>query len=939
VARRRINSGLFAIAPDNASYLEELHERWREDPDSVSPEWQHYFRGQELDRGSSLPAGEARAQSNVSSWMYAIRSQGHLIATTDPVGQNRDTHPALELSSFGLSEADLDRDFDTGHLSGPQRATLRDITTRLKNTYCRSIGVEYMHVQDRSIRRWLQAEMEPIENRPAFDRPRKVRILQQLIDAEVFESFTHTRYLGQKRFSLEGAETLIPAINALIDLSPEVGVKEIVLGMAHRGRLNVLANVIGMSYTNIFTEFEGNFLPNSVQGDGDVKYHKGYSAERITATGHRVHLSLTSNPSHLEAVDPVVEGRVRAKQRQHGDTEQRIAVLPLLIHGDAAFSGQGVVAETLNLSQLKGYHTGGTVHLIINNQIGFTTLPTESRSTVYCTDVVKMIEAPIFHVNGDDPEAMVFATELALRFRQQFHRAVGVDLVGYRKHGHNEGDDPAFTQPVLYAKIRSLPPVRAQYTQRLIETGDLSETEAKELTEQFRQRLEKDQDLARTENPFLEVQAFQSLWHGLDEQFSHEPVETRAAESLVREVARAICTVPPALTISPKVERLFQRKLAELEADQGIDWAFAELLALGTLLCEGTPVRLSGQDSGRGTFSQRHAVWQDTPTQEPYVPLNHIRRQQARFCCYNSTLSEAAVLGFEYGYSLAEPNMLLLWEAQFGDFANGAQVIVDQFIMGAESKWQRDSGLVLLLPHGYEGQGPEHSNAYLERYLAGCAENNVTVCFPTTPAQHFHLLRRQVKRRFRMPLIVMAPKSMLRHKRVLSKVAELANGHFEELLDDPTPPLKARRLVLCSGKVFYDLLEQREQSGVGDVALVRLEQLYPLQKDTLRAVLARYAAAEEVVWVQEESQNRGAWSFVLPQLLDLCRDRPLGYVGRGASASPASGSLKVHLREQAALVQEALQGSIVKESNSDENGDQSTGGGGVHHRGYIARVV
>ena len=908
----------------DAAYIETLHEQWREAPESLPVSWRYFFEGMVFaenrrapSEDCSLHARGARMQSNVASLIYAYRSLGHLIAQTDPLGANPTELEQLDISNWDFTEDDLNEVFDTGHLAAPNRLSLREILHILRETYCRSVGVEYTHIQDRDIRRWLQEQMEPVRNCPARDREEKLQILEDLVDAEQFESFTHSRYPGQKRFSLEGAESVIPALRSLIELAPQLRVEEIVMGMAHRGRLNVLANVLGHSYEMIFTEFEGNFFPTTFQGDGDVKYHKGFGGAYRTRIGADVHLTLTANPSHLEAVDPVVEGRARAKQRQRGDTEHRVKVLPLLIHGDAAFSGQGIVFETLNLSQLEGYRTGGTVHLIVNNQIGFTTSPKDSRSSPYPTDVAKAVDAPIFHVNGDDPESVVFAMELALKFRQRFHRDVVVDIVCYRRHGHNEGDDPALTQPLLYKKIKDRPTARLQYMERLVREGVLSAQQAEGKISDFRERLERALETVRKQNPSLTLQAHQGRWSGLDAEFSHTPVCTAVSRDKLLPVAKALCTVPPEFHLSPKVERQLPARFAAIAAGEGsIDWSYAELLAFGTLLMEGTPVRLSGQDSQRGTFSQRHAVWQDLYRHGTYVPLNQLGPKQAKFCVYNSSLSEAAVLGFEYGYSLSEPEMLILWEAQFGDFVNGAQVIIDQFIVSAESKWGRDSGIVLLLPHGYEGQGPEHSNAYLERFLAAGAQSNIQVCNLTTPAQYFHLLRRQTKRSFRMPLVLMAPKSMLRHKRAVSSLAELTEvEHFREFMPDDEPPQKARRLVLCSGKLYWDLVVKRRKDKVDDVAIVRVEQLHPFHREAFEELVMPYAEqAEEIVWAQEEPRNRGAWSYMFPILSEIFKEHfcggRLAYVGRPAGASPATGALRKHRDEQDQLVNDAIAGRL-----------------------------
>jgi 2-oxoglutarate dehydrogenase E1 component len=681
------------------------------------------------------------------------------------------------------------------------------------------------------------------------------------------------------------------------------------MGMAHRGRLNVLANILNKPYSMIFHEFEDNIRPDPYGGDGDVKYHRGFSSDYVTSSGATVHISLTANPSHLEAVDPVVEGRTRAKQRRRGDTEKRTKVLPLLIHGDAAFAGQGLVAETFNLSQLKGYETGGTVHIVVNNQIGFTTLPGESRSSRYPTDVAKLVEAPILHVNGDDPEAVVHVIDLALRFRQEFGRDVVVDLVCYRKHGHNEGDEPAFTQPLMYQKIQNRPSTRALYQGALEASHDITLAESEELTNSLQGRLlEAFQSVKETCELPDDHHAFDGLWKDYDHPHCFDCTETGAARDELLTVARALTTVPDGFNLNRKVARKLPAQLEIVDNGGNVDWALGELLAFGTSLIEGTPVRLSGQDSMRGTFSQRHAAWFDTKTQEIYIALNNIQPDQARFCVYNSMLSEAAVLGFDYGYSLVEPNMLVIWEAQFGDFANGAQVIIDQFITAALDKWQRVSGLVMLLPHGYEGQGPEHSNAYLERYLAACAEDNIQVCNLTTPAQYFHALRRQVSAVFRRPLIIMAPKSLLRHKEAVSPLADLIDGRFQEFLEDPLNPDGPRRLVLCSGKVYYDLAAARRENGIDDVAIVRVEQFYPFHTALLERIVAPYRnSLVDVVWAQEETQNRGGWMYMLPRLMTLFPEQPVKYVGRQPSASPATGSASVHKQQQTDLVKRALE--------------------------------
>jgi 2-oxoglutarate dehydrogenase E1 component len=894
----------------NLEALEALYQRWRDDPSSVDGSWRWFFEGFEL--GLSRPAdthAACAAQTGVVRLITAYRELGHFLAQLDPLSDPRESYPQLELSEFGLSPADLDRAFDTTPFVGLPRATLRELLKALRDTYCHTIGVEYMHIQDRRIRRWLQERMEPTRNRPRFDRAQKLRILSSLHYAELFERFLHTRYTGQKRFSLEGAETLIPLLEAVVERAAEAGAREIVLGMAHRGRLNVLANILRKPYEEVFAQFEDRYLPETLDGDGDVKYHLGFSGNRSNSRGRKIHLSLSPNPSHLEAVDPVVEGRTRAKQTLFGDADRRHGI-PVLVHGDAAFAGQGLVAETLNLSQLAGYTTGGTLHVVVNNQIGFTTAPSDARSTVYCTDVAKMVEAPIFHVNGEDVEACVYVAELALDFRQAFNRDVVIDLFCYRRHGHNEGDDPSFTQPLMYSKIRGKPQLSTIYNEQLVVTGELTVDEAEALDQKFEAKLQAALDEVRSgPAQYPVMRGFGGQWRGLTAHYSHDPVETGVPSPTLRRIVESITRLPEGFAPHPKLPPIFKAWQTDLLQRRVVYWPLAELLAFGSLLLEGVPVRLSGQDSRRGTFSQRHSVLHDHRTGEAYIPLNALAPGQAPYTPYDSTLSEAAVLGFEFGYSLDAPFTLVLWEAQFGDFANGAQVVIDQFVAASESKWQRDSGLVLLLPHGYEGQGPEHSSARPERYLQLCAEDNLQVCYPTTPAQYFHLLRRQMKRKFRKPLIVLTPKSLLRLRAASSPADELTEGHFREVLDDESAdPASVRRVVLCSGKVYYDLAEKRAQDKAADVAVVRLEQFYPLNEELLVRTLGRYPGAAEWVWAQEESQNMGGWTFIEPRL------RALGYsfeyVGRDASASPATGSHEVHVREQRELVEAAVRGRV-----------------------------
>jgi 2-oxoglutarate dehydrogenase E1 component len=893
----------------NTGAIEAAYDHWRQDPASVDESWRLFFEGFDLGvRRVAGPSVEATArQTGIIRLIDAYRDLGHFLARLDPLGEAKTSHPQLDLAEFGLDEGDLNRVFDTSHFLGLERATLRELIDALRETYCQTIGVEYMHIQDTRIRRWLQERMEARRNQPNLPRRQKLRALMEINFAELFENFLHSRFVGQKRFSLEGSETLIPLLDAIVERAADGGVREIVMGMAHRGRLNVLANIIGKPYQEIFFEFDDNFLPNSVDGDGDVKYHLGFSADRVSARGNRIHLSLTPNPSHLEAVNPVVEGRTRAKQFDFRD-EDRSRGMPLLIHGDAAFAGQGLMAETLNLSQLTGYQTGGTLHVIINNQIGFTTAPSDARSTVYCTDVAKMIEVPIFHVNGEDPEAVVYLAELAVDFRREFSKDVVIDMYCYRRHGHNEADEPAFTQPLMYAKIKDRPAIGEIYTEQLIMTGDLTTDEAEALSSEFQAKLASALEEVKSRPPqALGMRGYQGRWEGFDPHYNWKSVDTGVSRETLTHIAEGLCRTPDNFTAHPKIKKLLEVRSRDVSEGKSVDWAFAEALAFGSLLLEQVPIRLSGQDSRRGTFSQRHAVLFDAVTGDPFIPLNHLAPDQAPLRVYDSLLSEAAVLGFEFGYSWDSPDKLVLWEAQFGDFANGAQVIIDQFIVCSTSKWQRDNGLVLLLPHGYEGQGPEHSSARLERYLQACAEDNIQVVNPTTPAQYFHLLRRQMRRDFRKPLFVMTPKSLLRHKRAFSLVEELVLGGFNEVLDDArADPSRVRRVLLCSGKVYYDLLERSTDLETGELAILRLEQFYPFPHQQLERALARYRKAREWVWVQEESMNMGGWTFVEPRLRAMGHE--VKYVGRDASASPATGSRQIHLREQKELVEAAVAG-------------------------------
>jgi 2-oxoglutarate dehydrogenase E1 component len=915
---------LESVALANKDYVAEQYRRWKVDPGSVGEEWALFFAGFELaadgDNGTPVLAAAAPAPApviGVFDLVHSYRELGHLVARLNPLDPSPRTHPLLDPSEFGFGEADLERVVSCGGFRGCQRATIRELIMHLRETYCGTIGVEYMHIQDQEQRVWLQERMEPGFNHPELAPEERRRILERLIEAEGFEQFLQLRYPTAKRFSLEGSDSLIPLLDTLIEDAVTLGVEEMVFGMPHRGRLNVLANVVRKPYEMILAEFEGSLLAKEATGDGDVKYHLGYSYDRPARSGGKIHLSLSPNPSHLEAVDPIIEGMVRAKQHHRGDTECG-QVVPVLLHGDAAFMGQGVVSETLGLSELDGYRTGGTVHVVINNQIAFTTPPEAYRFTSYPSDIAKIIQPPVFHVNGDDPEAAVQAARLAIAFRQRFKKDVIIDLVSYRRHGHNELDDPTFTQPVMYQIIEKHPSPLTQYREQLVAGGVATADEIERQQRDFRELMDAAQGYARDFMPRQPVFAFGGLWKGFGWAGDDWSADTAVSAELLTEVASSLTGVPPGFTPHPKVARLMRQREAMVREGRGIDWSCAEALAVGTLVLEGVPVRLAGQDTSRGTFSQRHAVLHDVKTGARWVPLDNIRDGQAHFRIIDSMLSENAVLGFEFGLSLADPRRLVAWEAQFGDFSNGAQVVIDQFIASSESKWQRMSGLVALLPHGYEGQGPEHSSARLERFLQLCAEDNMQVCNLTTPAQYFHALRRQVHRNFRKPLIIMTPKSLLRHPLAVSSLGDFTGGTFRTVVDDiavdgaPETGItldrgRVRRLLLCSGKIYYALLAARRERQVDWVGLVRIEQLYPFPSRELEPLLARYPEARDVYWVQEEPWNMGAWHSVEPRLRRLLpEDRRLTYVGRAEAASPATGSYKVHQQEEAELVSRAF---------------------------------
>ena len=949
----------------NAVFIAELYARYLDDPASVDPSWVHFF--QELndegiaisrdfkgtqwgprdvkvigaidpeaavatakkgDKAAKTEPAAAQAAGvsrqavldsiRVLMLIRAYRVRGHLMADLDPLGLvKREQHPELDYRSYGFAEADLDRPIFIDHVLGRETASLREIVTILHATYCGKIGVEFMHIQDPDQKAWIQKRIESIRNQTDFTARGKRAILERLTEAEGFERFLQLKYTGTKRFGLEGGESVIPALEQIAKRGGQLGVDSIVLGMAHRGRLNILANFMKKPYKAIFSEFQGNPAnPSDVQGSGDVKYHLGTSGER-DFDGRVIDLSLQANPSHLEVVDPVVVGRVRAKQFRAEDTE-RTHILGVLLHGDAAFAGQGVVPETMLLSQLKGYATGGTVHIIINNQIGFTTAPQYSRSGPYSSDIAKGVQAPIFHVNADDPEAVVHVARIAVEFRQEFQTDVVVDMICYRRHGHNESDEPAFTQPLMYRKIAAHPTTRTVYARKLVAEGTVTEAEANGLVTGFQEHLERDFEAGKSYK-VNKADWLEGKWHGivqLSDEEEYREDTTGVDQAVLKRIGLALAQAPQGFNVNRKIVRQLEAKKEMVETGKGFDWGTAEALAFGTLLDEGKPVRLSGQDVGRGTFSHRHAVLVDQDNESRFIPLNHLSEGQARFEVIDSPLSEEAVLGFEYGYSLEEPNSLTLWEGQFGDFANGAQVIIDQFIASGESKWLRMSGLVMLLPHGYEGQGPEHSSARWERYLQMSAEDNWSVCNITTPANYFHALRRQLNRNFRKPLVIMTPKSLLRHKLAVSSLDEMVAGtHFLRVLPETeklVADAKIRRVVLCSGKVYYDIFEERAKRGLDDVALIRVEQLYPWPKDTLKLQLARYPNAD-VVWAQEEPANMGPWTFVDRRLeyvlgeIDIKAEKAT-FCGRRAAASPATGLYKNHAGEQQWICDMALTG-------------------------------
>lgn len=892
----------------NLEYLEGLYQSYQANPDSIPLEWKRFFEGMEFGQNNS--ARLSPLELGVFQLIQAYRQDGHLQSKINPL-KNAERSDRLKLENFGLKEVELDKSFEAARLLGLPGATLRDIIQHLESRYCGTLALDVSHSAPK-VREWFYREIE----KPSADlsREEKRQIFDQLNRTETLERFIHTRYVGTKRFSVEGADSLLPMLEKFVALSPKLGVAEFVLGMAHRGRVNVLANFMGKALDIIFSEFDGELGVDEAY-DGDVKYHLGFFQERKVGD-HKVNLALAFNPSHLEAVNPVVCGIARAKQRIHKDTVKRSKVVPILIHGDAAFTGQGVVAETLQMSQLKGYSVGGTVHIIIDNQVGFTADPEDTRSTRYASDPAKGIGAPVLLVNGDDVEACVRAADLALRYRQEFGADVLINLICYRRYGHNEGDEPAFTQPLMYEKLRKHPTTRDIYRSQLEEGKILSSDEATQMQKSEMDRLQVILDEVRKKRPQIKPLAFEGLWKGFrratKEDFE-KVVATGVSKTVLKQVGEIINSYPKDFTPHPKLEKLLEARREMIGKTEMVDWGTAELLAYASLIREGTSVRLSGQDVGRGTFSHRHSLFYDVKTGAVYNPFDAVNPEK-EFCAYDSLLSEMAVVGFEYGNSIYDPTFLTIWEAQFGDFSNGAQIIIDQFLSSGETKWFRMSGLVLLLPHGYEGQGPEHSSARLERYLQLCAQDNLQVCNMTTPAQLFHVLRRQIKRDFRKPLIVMSPKSLLRHPKVISSLDDLSRDHFHEVLTDAEvikkKQKKLEKIILCSGKVYYDLLEAREKMQVEGVAIVRVEQLYPFPATQLKEVLSSLPTTKKWIWVQEEPKNMGAYTFIQPRLEQVATEMgakvELGYVGRPERASPATGSPVVHKIEQERIINECL---------------------------------
>ena len=926
-------SHLFA---SNAGFVEDIYAEYLQDPNRIDTHWRAYFDSlqdeseapADIDhravqqsfatlvkqpistRSPSLSAVVAHAESkqvSVLQLINAFRFRGHQAAEVDPLALSpRTPVPDLLLSFHNLSDSDLDTMFNTGSLVGPEKASLREILQHISETYCHHIGAEYMHITSTSQKRWLQERFERSRSRWSATDAERRTVLERLIAAEGLEKYLHSKYVGQKRFSLEGGESLIPMLDNLLQRGGKQGVQEVVIGMAHRGRLNVLINVLGKSAASLFKEFEGQFDPSTNQGSGDVKYHQGFSSDVMTA-GDTIHLALAFNPSHLEIIGPVVEGSVRARQQRRQDRSGK-QVIPILIHGDAAFAGQGVVMETLQMSQARGYSVGGSIHIIINNQIGFTTSnPLDARSTPYCTEVARMVQAPIFHVNGDDPEAVMLATEIAFDFRQQFRKDVIIDLVCYRRHGHSEADEPAATQPLMYKKIRAHKTVSTLYAEQLTRQGTVDKSDLAAIETSYRAKLDNGEQVAP--NVTVDLNKRMIDWTPFLKTNWDYPVNTQISVEAIRQLAAKLGEFPADFRLHPRVAKIMEERQVMAAGGMPMDWGFAETMAYAALLRDGFSVRISGQDSGRGTFFHRHAVLHHQEKDETYVPLSALASNPPYFTVIDSLLSEEAVLAFEYGFSSTDPRCLTIWEAQFGDFANNAQVVIDQFICSSESKWSRLSGLVMLLPHGFDGQGPEHSSARLERYLQLCAEENMQVCVPSVPAQMFHMLRRQMLRPVRKPLIVFTPKSLLRHRDSVSTLNALYEGQFHSTFDDPTiaEPQAVSRVIFCSGKVFFDLQQEQQHRKASDCAIVRVEQLYPFPAEEIAALLAKYGKAKTIVWCQEEPENQGAWHFIVSRLPALLKTKQvLQYAGRPAAAAPAVGYLKIHIEQQRQLIEAAL---------------------------------
>ena len=900
------------VGTSDVNAIEQLFLQYSQDSNSVDESWRDFFKGFEFARtsyendGGAIPENVSK-EFKVISLINGYRQRGHLFTKTNPVRQRRTYEPTLDLVNFGLSDKDLETVFQAGNEIGLGNAKLKDIISHLESTYCQSIGAEYLYMREPKVVKWLQERMEKNKNTPAFNTNEKKTILKKLTQAVVFESYLHTKFVGQKRFSLEGAEAVIPAMDTLMEHGANLGIEDYVIGMAHRGRLNVLTNIMNKTYKDVFTEFEGRPSEDSLF-DGDVKYHMGYSSDQTSDGGKKVHISLTPNPSHLETVAPVAQGIVRAKidNRHKGDNAKACAIA---IHGDAAVAGQGVVYETLQMSQLDGYKTGGTIHFVINNQVGFTTNFLDARSSTYCTDIAKVVLSPVFHVNGDDVEALCFISKLAMEFRQEFHRDVFIDVLCYRKYGHNEGDEPRFTQPLLYKAIAAHANAKDIYVEKLKSENSELASEAKQIEVAFKTELDSNLDEAKKAETVKITSFLEGNWKGLkmanDKDFDESP-KTAIDEKLFLELAKKTTELPKDKKFFNKIQKVFDDRKAMM-TNNNFDWAMGELLAYSSLMKEGFPVRFSGQDVERGTFSHRHAVVKIEDSEEEYTPLNNIDAD-VKLSIYNSLLSEYAVLGFDYGYAFASPNSLTIWEAQFGDFFNGAQIIIDQYLTSAEYKWRRMNGLVLLLPHGYEGQGPEHSSARMERFLQACAENNMQIVNATTPAQQFHVIRRQLKRDFRKPLVCFTPKKLLRYPSCVSKLTDFTKANFQEVLDDTIEAKKVTRVAFCSGKVYYDLIERREKEGCNDIAFIRLEQLYPFPQKQIDVILKKYTKATEFLFVQEEPENMGPWRFVDNNLRSL----NLKYIGREAAASPATGFSKRHAMENEEIMTAIFSKILVK---------------------------